>query len=123
MDVSKLFENSNTVPAKEWQGTDPETAQALYGITEVPRTKLESLIDSEIVIIGKLKMQGDKGVFVVYLYVPKTENLQLCTMAVSSKSFNERVDRSKLPVRGTVHKTASKKPNKDGSFNTYYVLD
>jgi len=123
MDVSKLFENSNTVPAKEWQGTDPETAQALYGITEVPRTKLESLIDSEIVIIGKLKMQGDKGVFVVYLYAPKTENLQLCTMAVSSKSFNERVDRSKLPVRGTVHKTASKKPNKDGSFNTYYVLD
>lgn len=123
MNVQDLFNNANNVPAKEWIGTDPDTAKALYGIADVPKVKLETLLGSEICIIGKLKMQGDKGMFSVYLYVPKSDTLQLCTTAVSSRSFNERVDRSKMPVKGTVKKQTSTKVNKEGTFNSYYVLE
>jgi len=121
--VTKLFDSANSVPAKEWVGTDPDTAKALYGIADVPKTKLESLIGAEIVIIGKLKMQGDKGMYNIYLYVPKQDELALCTMAVSSKSFNERVERSKMPVKGTVTKEISTKKNAAGDFNSYYVFN
>jgi hypothetical protein len=120
--VTALFDSANSVPAKEWVGTDPDTAKALYGVAEVTKVKLETLIGSEIVIIGKLKMQGDRGPYSVYLFVPKQEELTLCTTAVSSKSFNEHVERSKLPVRGLVTKETSTKKNKEGVFNTYYIL-
>ena len=120
--VQGLFDAANNVPAKEWIGTDPDTAKALYGVAEVKKSKLETLMGLEICIIGKLKMQGDKGAYTVYTYVPREEVFSICTVAVSSKSFNERVERAKLPVKGTVGKEESKKKNAKGEANTYYVL-
>jgi hypothetical protein len=113
--VGRLFDSANSVPVEAWQGSDPDTAKALYGVTDIEKIALKEIVGQEIMIIGSMKRQGDKGPYVIYLFIPRQEKLTLCSTATSSKSFIERVGRAKLPVRGTVEKEAGKKGD-------YYVL-
>ena len=113
--VDNLFEGAGSVPVEAWTGTDPETAGKLYGVTS-EKIALKELVGREICIIGKMQRQGERGIYFVYLFVPRQETLALCTTATSSKSFIERVNRSgKLPVKGCVRKETGKKGD-------YYVL-
>ena len=106
--AKELFDKGNKVKEIEWHGVTPDAAKAAYNVSEISQTETDSLIGTEMLIIGYTDRKGEMGDYCIFLFIPNVEPLEVRTFITGSKAFCERVKRSDLPVAGTLKQVESK---------------
>jgi hypothetical protein len=108
--MDKIFDGANKVVPANWTGLSPDMAKAAYGLSDITLIEnKDTLIGTELCIIGYKDGSNSKGPYTTFLFIPRQDKLALGLVSFSSTPFCDMIKRSKLPVKGVIEKTPCKK--------------